>query len=140
MNTPVMKSTFQTILIAVLALGVWVTPALAKPGGPNGTQGLYSIVFAGGFTGEGHATVNKLKVAQIHGKVTDAATGATGFFKADNLDLDNGHFTGTGTVMGVQVTISGRVESPDGKIVLTPRITCTFTTTSGVGGRICGQK
>lgn len=122
--------------MAVCAL---VSSAFAAPGGPTGTNGSYTLIFAGGFTGDGHAAVGGNQVATIDGNVTDAATGVTGTFKAVNLNLDNGHFTGTGTVMGVAVTVSGRVEAADGKVVLVPRLCCTFSTGSK-GGRIFGEK
>ncbi len=139
-DTRVKNRRFFILFCALSLLCVCALPAPAKPGGPPGTNGSYTLIFAGQFTGDGHAAVGANSVAVIQGNVTDATTGATGKFKANNLALDDGHFTGTGTVMGIPVTITGRVEAADGKTILVPRIICTFSTAAGAGGRIVGEK
>ncbi len=125
-----------------IALSIFVSGGIAKPGSPAGTKGQYELIFAGGYFGEGKATVAASnKIAVMMGDVTEVATGATGKFKANNLALDDGHFTGTGTVLGHPVTLSGRVEAADGKYVLYTRIFCSFTdTATGAGGRVVGKQ
>jgi len=138
--TTVKTTGYILTLGLALSLIALVSPVFAAPGGPTGTNGSYKIVFAGGYVGEGNAAVGTKGVTLINGTVTDVATGVTGKFQATNLATDDGGFVGTGTVMGIPVTISGRVESADGKIVLVPRMCCTFSTGAGNGGRIIGHK
>jgi len=134
------KQQLKFAWLMVIALCAFTTAVFAKPGSANGTSGLYTIVFAGAYTGEGFAVVNNSGVVVIQGKITEVATGAKGTFHVRNLNTDDGHFTGTPTVLGVLGgKLCGRVEPADGKLILTPRIICTFTTAAGAGARICGD-
>jgi len=147
-NTSKILLMFRTILnfrmllmvLALLALCTIGPFASAKPGAPKGTKGQYEIQFVGSYVGVGQAKVNPARVMSISGNVTDQSTGASGVFTAFNINLDDGHFSGPGTVLGIPVTVSGRVEAGDGKTVLVPRIICNFTTTGGVCGRIVGNQ
>ena len=123
------------------AIFVGVSGTSARPGTPRGTQGPYKMIFGGAYVGEGRAVVTASnKIAILIGNVTEVATGATGQFRANNLPLDDGHFTGVGTVLGQPVTLCGRAEAADGKIVVVSRIMCSFVTASGAGGRAVGSK
>jgi hypothetical protein len=124
---------------AFVLLGV-ATLALAKPGGPAGTQGSYDIILGGELQGDGHAVVTP-KAVHVNCKVVDRRTGQKGTLKANNLTLDDGRFNGTGTVFGQTVTVSGRVEAPDGTTVKAARLMCNYAITGGGGaGRIVGQR
>lgn len=129
---------FGCLLIAAC---VGISSSTAKPGTPAGTVGPYQLIFAGAYVGEGRAVVTgSNKISVIMGNVTEVATGATGKFKANNLALDDGHFTGAASVLGQSATVCGRVEAADGKIVVSSRIMCTYLTTTGAGGRAVGKK
>jgi hypothetical protein len=128
--------------MTVIATAILFAPArqaAGKPGSPPKTKGAYDIVFAGELTGDGNGTV-AAKSVNLHGKVTDRKTGATGNLVASNLQMDDGRFSGTGTVFGATVEIDGRVEDADGVTVLVPRIMCNYQITGGGNGRIVGQR
>ena len=128
----------KTVVTASLvAFAVMVS---ARPGSAPNTHGSYDVFFDGAYTGTGHAAVGALRVASITGRVTDTASGATGNFKATNLATDNGHFKGSGTVLGIPMQICGRLEPADGKTIFTSRIMCSYVTVNATAGRAVGSK
>jgi hypothetical protein len=133
---------YQSILAMLIAIAVLAAPAYqaaGKPGSPPKTKGSYDVTFAGELEGDGKGTV-AAKSVNIHGKVTDRKTGASGNFDAVNLQMDDGRFSGSGTVFGMTVDVSGRVEDADGVTVLYPRIFCNYQINGGGNGRIVGQR
>jgi hypothetical protein len=130
------------ILLTLVALAALAGPAFqafGKPGSPAKTKGSYDFVFAGAVMGDGHGVV-AAKSVNIIGKVKDPKTGATSNFNATNLQMDDGRFSGTGTVFGTTVTVNGRVEDADGVTVLLPRIMCNYDIPGVGNGRIVGER
>lgn len=124
--------------LAYVALATTGT-ALAGPGGPAGTNGAYKLICRGSYEGTGNAAVGASNVnVVLH--LTNPDTGVSGTLHASNLTLDNGRFSGTGTFAGNSVTISGRVEAPDGQVVTTARIMGTFEVSDGLHGRFAGAR
>ena len=123
-----------------MTLSAFTLMVSARPGSAPNTHGSYDVFFAGKYTGTGHAAVGALRVTVITGKVTDINTGATGTFIANHLSTDNGHFRGSGTVLGVPMQICGRLEPADGKTILTSRILCNYVTVNADCGRAVGTK
>lgn len=114
-------------------------PSFAKPGPLPGTNGAYNVVFAGDYVGVGKAVAGA-KSVKINANVKDDKTGAIVHFHVNNLDLEDGRFHGTGDIDGVVVNVSGRIEAPDGNLVVRARILISFVSADGKTGRICGEK
>jgi hypothetical protein len=123
------------ISLALIAGGV----SAAKLGTPRGTKGAYDLTFAGGYTGTGNGTV-AAKSVTIIGHVVNAKTGASGTLVASNLPLYDGRFAGTGRVLGLDVTLCGRVQAADGTLVTVPCIFCNVSTSASEYCRVLGQR
>jgi hypothetical protein len=121
--------------LALLAGGV----GSPKAGTPRGTQGSYDLTFASCYTGTGNGVV-AAKSVTIIGHVTDVKTGASGTLVASNLALYDGRFSGTGSFSGSTVSLSGRIQAADGKLVKTPCIFCNLSTSNSEYGRLLGQR
>ena len=134
------------ILAAWIVMLSACAPLMAAPKSSNaGTGGTdnYSISFAGTLSGKGNAASAGTTLS-ITGNITDE-NGNTGTFTATNLTIDAKlHFTGTGTALGMTVTLSGRLDPapPQEAALKTQRIVCTFTTKKSGSkeghGRIAG--
>lgn len=134
-----MRIARRSFIVTLLCLSMLGTLARAKPGTTPGTQGNYDIIFAGTYKGDGKAVVTPNHV-NIHGKLVNPVTGATANFIANNLPLDDGRFTGSGTVFGVTITVDGRAQAADGVVIKVPRVVASYTTSAGGAGRIAGEK
>jgi hypothetical protein len=95
--------------MAVL-LGLPARDVFAKQPLPASFTGTFTVIVSGFWAGKGNATVTAGSV-QINATVTDDA-GNSGTLVANGLLVDN-HFTGTGAVMGQNMTVEGRVEGAD---------------------------
>jgi hypothetical protein len=108
---------------------------------PRGDQkGPYAMTVTGGYQGGGTAKI-ELGLSLLL-KVNDRS-GGTGVLIANNLPVNRGYFTGTGTVMGLPCTIYGRVDLAAGtdekatdRQVSTARIIGFFKTANGKLGRL----
>ena len=111
-----------------------VSPAKAPPR----INGRYALTFAGDGTGSGDAVVTP-KSVRITGTLTDDACNKISF-SAPGLDIDSStyRFTGTGTLGGNTVTVSGRLDADD-KSIRKCRIVATFLASDGAAGRIAGE-
>jgi hypothetical protein len=120
---------------ALLATGT----VFAAPGGPTGTNGAYKVICGGSYEGTGTAAVGAQNVnVVLH--LTNPETGVSGTLHISNMAMDNGRFSGTGTFAGKSVTLSGRVEAPDGQVVTKARICGTFAISDGLHGRFAGNR
>jgi hypothetical protein len=137
-ETPVGRSRFSSLIIAACALATACALAARQPQSAN-TNGSYKVVFAGAYEGRGNAAVGAQSVT-ITGQLIDQATGTKSNFVAPNLSLTNGRFRGSGKVGQATVTVSGRIEEPDGTLVKVARILANFSTPPGAAGRIVGEK
>jgi hypothetical protein len=95
--------------VAVL-LGLPARDAFAKKPLPASFTGNFTVIVSGFWAGKGIATVTAGSV-QINATVTDDA-GNSGTLIATGLLVDT-HFSGTGTVLGQNMTVEGRVEGAD---------------------------
>jgi hypothetical protein len=127
---------FVLILLAIAA----VAPAIAAaaPGPPPKTTGAYDVNVRGYYTGTGHAAVGAKSIT-ITVRVKDEA-GNAGNLVVPSLRIEDGRFSGTGTIMGKPVTLSGRIDAPDGEVVKAARLTCTLGTLDGKHARVVGSK
>lgn len=101
-------------------------------------SGAYDVTVKGSFTGKGTIAVGAKSVTIVLQVTNDA--GATGHLTAANLTLTNGRFSGTATVLGTAVTISGRIDAADSKgPVRAASLQATFSG-DNVGGRIVGTR
>ena len=149
-------------LIALLLAMCAPAMAVITPAEANGTEGMYTITVRGYWSGQGTAVVHAASVDITADVKTDS--GATGTLVVQGAALKNGHFVGTGTVMGVSLQIEGRVDAadltspttapatqrrrghnnkhhgPDQAVVTNARIGATFLASSGHAGRVAGGK
>ena len=99
-------------LIALLCtLGVTALCPAVLADSATDVLGHYTIYVRGYWSGQGDATVSSGSVAIT--ATVRSVTGQTGALVISGLPLVNNHFTGTGTVIGVAVTVDGRVQPPD---------------------------
>lgn len=85
--------------------------AYAQKAAPKTYSGAFTVYVRGFWSGSGVATVTGGTV-QIRATVSDDG-GQTGPLIVDNLPLVDNHFSGTGTVCGLPMTVEGRVEAAD---------------------------
>lgn len=78
---------------------------------PANYAGQFKVIVRGYWHGHGIATVTANSV-QITATVSDD-NGNTGSLTTDTLPLNQNHFSGSGTVLGVAMTIDGRAEPQD---------------------------
>jgi hypothetical protein len=97
------------LLIALMSACAQVSSA--KKPNPNTFVGTFTVNIRGYWNGQGAATVTATTV-QIQATLTDEG-GNVGTLSTAALTVTDGHFTGTGTVFGIPMTISGRVEAKD---------------------------
>lgn len=101
------------LALCVLAL-VALTPFAGAKNhwkNPAGYSGQYRVVVRGYWHGQGTVTVTATTV-QIAATVADDE-GNTGTLTTDTLPLNQNHFAGGGTVLGVPMTVEGRAEPQD---------------------------
>lgn len=145
------------IVILFLIGAVCFLPDVTSAKKPNPTTyvGHFTVLVRGHWTGQGDATV-AAGALQIVATVTDDQ-GNVGTLSALDLKIVDGHFTGAGTVFGLDMKVDGRVEaedpapagkvtgkgkgngSNDQQVVLNARIGATFTAGTH-GGRIAGSR
>lgn len=102
-------------------------------------SGAYLVSVKGSHSGKGNIAVGDTTVT-INIEVKNSA-GTPGQLIASNVKLVKGRFTGNGTVMGVPMTISGRIDPADKQGPLRAfTIQATFCTGTGDGGRIVGTR
>jgi len=147
--------TRRFLLLAGLAGSMMLSYGTALAQAPSAISGTYKILVRGNYTGEGTAIVSDGFVT-IQAQVKDD-NGFEGTLTITQAGLVGDHFKGTGTVMGGQLTVQGRVEAkdPDPKapgngnagqaadvdaVVNDARIGATFAGPRGRGGRIVGAK
>lgn len=127
----------RLISTVALWLSLIVNVAIAAP--PSHVAGSYEVTVKGSFTGKGTIAVGAKSVTIVLQVQNEA--GAKGQLIASNLALENGRFSGKGTVLGVAMTISGRVDLPDPQGTLKVAwIQATFSTDANAGGRIVGTR
>ena len=125
------------ITAIVLWLSFMVSAVIAAP--QQNVQGSYEVTIKGSFTGKGTIAVGAKSVTITLQVQNDAGT--KGHLIAPNLKLENGRFSGKGTVLGVAMTISGRIDLPDPQGPLkVASIQATFSTDVNTGGRIVGTR
>lgn len=146
------------ILRLMLLLGVLLTcpsASFAKKPNPTTYVGTFTVNIRGYWNGQGTAYVGT-NTLQIEATVTDD-NGNVGTLSTPALTVTDNHFSGTGTVCGVSMTINGRVEAQDppptkgggkgkGKgnpsqdqVLTDARLGATFVA-NGHGGRIAGGR
>lgn len=128
----------RAILAALTLLTTAAVIAHAKPG-PRKPEfvGNYDITFEGEWTGTGKAKVSTSDVS-INEQIPDS-TGKKVHIKSGKLLLEDGRFSGDGTIDGVAVTFMGRVE--EALAGSTPRITGQISDRAGRKyGRFAGTK
>lgn len=133
------------IACTLLAYGTTLAQAPQTPAAANGS---YSILIRGYYTGDGVATVNG-GVVFISAKVHDDS-GRAGTLSATQITMVGDHFGGPATVMGMTVTLQGRVDAADpttgntvidaAAIVTDARMQATFVDPHGHSGRLAGTK
>jgi hypothetical protein len=132
-------------LLAVLAAGLllWAasvtlrTPATPPPR----VYGVYTLTLAdaGGGGGTGKAIITP-RMVKIDGTVVDGQGNSVDFSAAKlDMDMSSYRFRGTGSLGGVAVTVSGRIDAND-KTLKKCRVTATYLTADGKSGRIVGRK
>jgi hypothetical protein len=134
-STTILKGFLAIALVASLGVRSLGAPALAT----TAAAGTYTVKMAGCMTGTGNAALSGTTLS-ITGTVSDDA-GHKGDFTASNLKVDAKlHFTGTGTALGLTITLSGRLDpsNPQEAALKTTRVVCTFTTSKDGHGRIVG--
>ena len=135
-------STSRSILLLALCVleGVILSSAYAGHAALALTsekiRGLYNLEFRGYLTGQGSATVDAQNVS-ITGTLKDPSGNALNF-TASPLKLENGRFSGSASIQGSHVDLSGRIDPPD-EIVKSPRLVCTYSMGAGKSGRIAGE-
>lgn len=100
-------------------------------------QGAYALEYRGYLEGTGIAAVSA-KAVTVNAHVKDPA-GSAGNFVAPNLPIVDGRFQGKATVLGLDVSLSGRLDPPD-ETVRTARLVCTYTLSNGMHGRFIGLR
>lgn len=146
------------ILRLALILGMLIAcprASFAKKPNPTNYYGTFTVNIRGYWNGQGTAYVGT-NTLQIEATVTDD-NGNVGTLTTPALPVANDHFSGTGTVCGISMTISGRVEAQDppsskgggkgkGKtttnedqVLTDARLGATFVA-NGHGGRIAGGR
>jgi hypothetical protein len=123
-------------LLGVTAL----CPAVLADSTTDG-QGHYAIYVRGYWTGLGDATVTASTVTVT--ATVQIATGQSGQLILSNLPLTNNHFIGTGTVLGIAVSVDGRVQPPDPsnrQAVTTNAVLAATVLGGGHAGRVAGGR
>jgi hypothetical protein len=148
------RRVFLHFVLWALAAFLFTThQAAGKKSGITGVAGPYNIIVRGHWSGQGTATVTPGMVA-ITATVSDDS-GQTGLLIATGLPLTNQQFSGPGVVLGVPMTIEGRVDAQDppagkgkgkgkgkgnaGPVLIDSRIGATFNA-GGHRGRIAGSE
>lgn len=132
-----MTSSWGGISVLLVVLLVFSAAAVAKSGGRPGTKGTYDVVFAGSFRGSGTAKLNTSHLtlnAELEGN-----PGPGGKLDVPKLQVNDGRFDGVGTLDLQSVQVSGRVDAPEGGIVLVARIVLTVQTSDGRVARGFGE-
>jgi len=128
-----------TSVVAGLLL-IWaITATVRAPSTPPPRiHGAYRITFAGAVSGTGKAVVTP-KSVKIDADVIDDQ-GARVAFSATDLQMDGSayRFRGFAALGGLSVQVAGRVDPGDSNVGKC-RITATFLTYDGKGGRIAGS-
>jgi hypothetical protein len=154
--TSMTKTAIIVGLCMAILLGLPARDAFAKKPLPASYTGNFTVIVSGFWAGQGSATVTAGSV-QISATVTDDA-GNSGTLIANGLALVDNHFSGTGTILGQNMTVEGRVEgadpnppagkgkgkgkgknSDDDSIVTNARIGATFAA-GPHGGRVAGSR
>jgi hypothetical protein len=105
---------------------------------PKQVNGSYQVIVSGFYKGEGHVAVGAGSV-NINVRVT-SESGQQGRLHAPRLVRDGNYFSGQGTLLGHTVTLTGRLEPPDGQVVLVSRLSCHLEVSDGHYGLIAGQR
>jgi hypothetical protein len=112
----------------------------ARRSPPGKRDGEYKVTVAGYYSGQGSATIpQNMKLVSFQATV-DTEDGGNGTLSATNLHIRDNHFSGTGTALGKQVQLDGRIDVPDGvgEEVQSARIVCNLESEDGHRGRIVG--
>jgi hypothetical protein len=105
--------------------------AQQQPYQPAPTAGSYNVKMVGSWSGVGDSLVTTTAVS-FSVPVTDSS-GNAGNFIASNLTITGDHFSGSGTVNGVNVTVAGRLDQ-----VSNARLFATIVSADGRVSRIIG--
>lgn len=105
---------------------------------PHDWLGAYETTVKGDCKGKGVIAIGAKSLnINLH---VETEAGEKGELKA-KVELKDGRFTGKGTVMGVEMTISGRIEGSDTDgTVKEARIQATFVAVNGMSGRLVGVR
>jgi hypothetical protein len=137
-----MNRVYRDILLGIVAMALLAfspVVARAKEDKDKKTDGSYTVSVAGFAKGEGQATASGSTVS-VTATVTDEE-GNKGTLTASGLTVDaKKHVTGSGTVLGQSMTLSGRLDPVTDKdnSLKTQRLVLTFKTAGGAHGRIVG--
>ena len=116
-----------------------ITPAIVKS---RNIGGGYHVKVGGYYTGDGSAAISAGSVV-ITANVTDER-GNPGTLQAQGA-LANGHFSGSGSVMGHALVIDGRADAADAQgkgkkaVLQIARLVATFASDDGHHGRVAGD-
>jgi hypothetical protein len=125
--------------ILILLAGVATTVIAKSRGTPRPKDGDYNFTVAGYVHGSGVGTVGAERL-KLTADVT-AGDGAKGELNAANLVLRNNHFSGTGNVLGEQVTFEGRIDVPSDeteRAIRGVRLVCLVKTNDGRYAKLIG--
>jgi hypothetical protein len=104
---------------------------------PTEILGSYVVEVRGALVGSGHAAVGASAVT-INAQVRDDS-GNTGMLIAPGLTLRGYRFSGSGSLAGLPVRITGRIDPP-GQSLKTARMVCTLDTSRNCHARVVGGK
>ena len=137
--------TFRRIPILFCTAVLLGIPALVRAGGGSAKKAdvppadaSYAISVAGSVTGTGSASLSGGKLT-ITASVSDYS-GNKGTLSITDVTISRGRYTGTGTVLGQSLKVTGRLDDipPGDPQVKTQRLVGTFTIADGTHGRIAG--
>ena len=106
---------------------------------PHHPTGNYKVSSRGDYSGEGHAAVGANSV-NLQLQLINPETGISGNLHIPHMVVKDGRFKGTGTFAGRTVSVSGRVDAPDGRVVKKARLMGTISISDGTYCRVVGER
>ena len=106
---------------------------------PDTITGSYQATARGSYQGEARVIVSSQSV-DVHLRLENTESGVSGTVELTRLPLKRNHFRGTGSLSGLTVTVSGRVDAPDGRVVTKARVLGTIKVSDGRHGRFAGER
>lgn len=130
---------FRKVFI-ILLLAAFATTGIAKNRSKRNGEGTYNFTVGGYVHGTGTAKLVGDNL-RLDASVTAESGGAARELNASSLTVRNGHFSGTGNLLGEQATFEGRIDAPDDdneKAIRGVRLVCTVKTQSGHYAKLIG--